>query len=130
MNELTKKLMCIVIQGNIELWVEEARLEPLQKLLVSETCPQFFSYEGRLINKNSIVAILNPLDMEEKTRRKNGEWKCNQNNWHIRNQGCECAQYEEEKPFLERMLSCKVCNGEGRIWNEDMGMYGGCECVQ
>lgn len=129
-NEISNNLMCILINGNIELWVEDKRLEPLKKLLLSENCPQFFYYEGRLINKNSITAILNPQDMEERTRRKNGEWACQMGSWHARGQLCECPRYMGKPDPLERMLACDLCNGTGQLWSDEHGKSFGCECLE
>ena len=87
--ELSKDLVCIVIRGGIEIWVEQERAEILKQSLLSDKCPQFINYENKLINKADITGIFDALVMEEKTRLKNGQWKCQYGTWHDRFEKCD-----------------------------------------
>lgn len=90
MNELSKNLVCVCMRNQVEIWVEADRAETLTNLLTSQNAPQFIKYEGRLINRADLVGVFSALDMEDVTRRKNGEWKCKMNEWHERKQECSC----------------------------------------
>ncbi len=109
MNELTKNLVCIVIRGGIQIWVEEERSQTMVSLLTSQNPPQFVKYENRLINRADVVGIFNAKDMEEHTRRKNGEWQCKHSEWHGKAEKCGCRFKEQddlrrsgEQTFYER----------------------------
>lgn len=88
--DLTKELVCILLRVGIEIWVEKERAEKLDLILRSSNCPQFIEYEGQLVNKSDISGIFNAKTMEERAKRKNGEWKCHNNTWHEKFQKCEC----------------------------------------
>lgn len=96
MNALSKNLVCILIRGGIEIWVEQDRSENMVTLLTSSNPPQFVKYDNRLINRADVVGIFTAADMEEHTRRKNGEWKCAET-WHQKGQKCECRFVEQDK---------------------------------
>lgn len=88
--ELTKELVCILLRVGIEIWVEKERADNLSALISNKDCPQFINYEGQIINKSDISGIFNAKTMEERTKRKNGEWLCHNNTWHEKFQKCEC----------------------------------------
>jgi Mg2+/Co2+ transporter CorC len=96
MNELSKKLMCIQMRSQVELWLEAEKSEKLQEILQTITGSKFVRFEGRTINTADIVGIFTALDMEELTRRKNGEWKCQYNFWHPRKEDCEHVNPKEK----------------------------------
>lgn len=96
MNEVSNSLVCICIRNGVEIWVEQERAQNLVAMFTAPNPPQFVAYEGRLINRADLVGIFNPSDMEEHTRRKNGEWKCKRGTWHPRNRECECRTPLEE----------------------------------
>lgn len=109
MNELSKNLVCIVIRGNIEIWVEQDRADNMIALLTGNNAPQFVKYENRLINRADVVGIFTATDMEDHTRRKNGEWKCPDGEWHPKGAKCECRfrdmrkkMEDEHKIFYRR----------------------------
>jgi len=94
MKSLSKELVAIVIRSGIEIWVEKERADNLIQLLKSENCPQFIEYENQIINKADITGIFNPQTMDERTRRKNGQWQCNNGKWHEKFEKCLCNQKE------------------------------------
>lgn len=91
MGQLTKQLMCICLRNNVQIWIEKQRVEKLQEILLNSTDKGFFELDGRMINLADMVGIFTPQDMEELTRRKNGEWLCKYNEWHQKFTKCECA---------------------------------------
>lgn len=95
--ELSKNLICIQVRSGVEIWVEKERAEVLVGMLTAPNPPQFLKYEGRIINRADIVGVFTAQDMEECTRRKNGQWKCPFNFWHEKKQ--ECAHHLTQKNY-------------------------------
>lgn len=105
MNELSKDLRCIFIRNGVEIWIEAERVERIKELLLHSQNSKFFEIDGKFVNVADIVGIFTAKDMEEMTRRKNGEWKCKYNRWHARGNKCECKVDEmsgEEKARFAR----------------------------
>lgn len=94
MNEISKALVCVCLRNGVEIWVEQDRAENLIGLLTAPNAPQFIKYEGRLLNRADLVGVFSASDMEEHTRRKNGQWKCPQNSWHQKKEDCACPTPE------------------------------------
>lgn len=90
MTKLAKKQKCVLIQGGIEVWVDEEKVGRLAQDLVSGTAKGFIQLEGRTFNSFHIVGVFSPEDLEEMKRRKNGDFKCDSGNWHVRFEKCEC----------------------------------------
>lgn len=122
MNELSKNLSCIYIRNGIEIWIEDDRAETLRQILKAPNAPQFIEYENRIINRADLVGIFSASDMENMTRRKNGEWLCKSNTWHARGEKCECVSLEDKKYIEWRESAIKNCkyectNGYRKIGN-------------
>ena len=90
MNEVSKQLVCVVLRNGIELWVESDRANNLIANLRTATGSKFIGFEDQMINSADIVGVFTPQTMEDSIRRKNGQWKCNLNTWHERQERCEC----------------------------------------
>ena len=88
-NELSKSLKCICLRNGVELWIESEMLEKIN----FESVGRFLKIDDEIINTADIVGIFTAQTMEEKIRRKNGEWQCQFGEWHTRNQ--ECAHTAE-----------------------------------
>lgn len=120
-NELSMTIRCILIRSGVELWVEAERAERLGKVLAVSGGPQFAEFDGRLINRSDVVGIFTPQDMEELTRRKNGQWKCNRGEWHDRKENCECMEQlrkEWREENRDMASSCGLCLGRGDVRDE------------
>lgn len=91
-NEVSKNIKCICIRNGVEVWADEDFVERLSAKLEGLSGHAFIRFEGRLLNTADITGIFTAQDMEEVTRRKNGQWKCNHNNWHYRKEECDCWQ--------------------------------------
>jgi len=106
--EISKKLVCVLLRVGIELWMEEDRAKNLMAVLKLPNPPQFIEFEGQLINRSDISGVFDALTMEERTRRKNGQWKCDYNEWHDKGSKCYCRDVydirtpEDIKTFKER----------------------------
>jgi hypothetical protein len=104
MNELSKNLKCICLRNNIEIWLEADKLEPFISAIEKN---KFVRIENQVINTADVVGIFEPATMENLTRRKNGQWKCEFGIWHEKGQRCECAynkRVEEEAERTRKML--------------------------
>jgi hypothetical protein len=94
MTELSKNLVCILMRSGVEIWVEADRAESLKKQIEGTTSSMFVRYENQFINTADISGIFTAPLMEDRTRRKNGDYKCNFNKWHSRQTKCTCAEEE------------------------------------
>jgi hypothetical protein len=90
MNEISKKLKCLVMRNGVEIWKEEDRLNDLIRILSQGNKIGFVCVDDELLNAVDIVGVFSPEAMEEMTRRKNGEWKCSYDKWHGRGVKCLC----------------------------------------
>jgi hypothetical protein len=91
MNDLTKKIMCLKMRGDIEIWLEKERLDDLMAILETQKENRFIRIDEQIINTADIVGIFTPKTMESMTRRKNGQWECKYGNWHEKREPCECS---------------------------------------
>lgn len=92
MTQLSKALMCIQMRSGVEMWLEAEKAEKLQDALQNITSSKFVRHDGQTINTADIVGVFTAATMEELTRRKNGQWKCDKGAWHDKRQECECGR--------------------------------------
>jgi len=84
--EISRDLMCVSMREGVELWFEKEKLEALLDLMEKR---RFINIEGRIINTADISGIYKAEDLEDRTRRKNGMWKCQKVDWwHNRGEIC------------------------------------------
>lgn len=102
MNELSKNLKCIRTKSGIEIWVESERAQNLQDILENLKNHFFVAYEDQTINTAEIEGIFTAKTMDEYTRRRNGEWKCQKGEWHTKREKCDC----------EGSKLCAICKKE------------------
>ena len=88
MKELSKNLMCISIKGNIEIWIEEERINGLITKLNDK--PGFIEIDGQIVNSYDIIGVFDASTMYDAQQRRKGSWMCGKGNWHLRNETCEC----------------------------------------
>lgn len=89
------KRRCVLIRSGLELWISEERAKKLMEAMRSPNAPRFIEIEGQYINSFEILYILTPDAMEDRQRRKNGQWQCMKSKWHEKGQVCECKEYKE-----------------------------------
>lgn len=93
---------CVLIRGGLEVWIDSDKADGLYEAIKSPTSPKFIKLNNQVINTFEIIGIMTPEAMEERQRRKNGQWKCMKNRWHDKGQGCECTEYKETvEAFVE-----------------------------
>ena len=100
--KLSKNLRIIVLRGDINIPIEEAR----SKLLIREMeSRKFINIDGRIINTVDIIGIFLASDLESVIRRKNGQWQDDKGGW--RNKGeyaCRCGN------IISWGKKCGICN--------------------
>lgn len=98
-NKIVKSQKCIYLRNGIQLWIEEGeKLSRLEDMLARLEGNARIQWEGRTINTADLVGIFLPVDLEELTRRKNGESQCSYGTWHKKNDDCACwRKYEENQ---------------------------------
>jgi hypothetical protein len=99
MNEIANQQMCVLIRGNIEIWVSKARGAKIKELMESQ---KYIEIDGSTIATFDITGIVTPEHMEEKTRRANGEYKCLKGTWHDKFEKCGCRELvKKAKGFVK-----------------------------
>lgn len=103
MNELSKNLQCIVLNGNIERWLESEKADMVRMAL--KRGDKFVEIGGEIMNTFSIVGVFNAATMEERIRRRNGEWQCEHGKWWEKgDKKCHCVSndiIEKQKAVAE-----------------------------
>lgn len=94
MSELAKQQRCVLIRSGLELWIDAERESELEKVL-ADSSKRFIRINGQLVNPFEVLGVFTPDAMEDRQRRKNGQWKCMKGAWHEKGQGCGCATYTE-----------------------------------
>ena len=108
MNELAKKLMCIVLRNGIEIWIDEERAKTFQQVL-SKTSLKFIDLDNQTINIADVTGVFTPQSMEDFKRRKNGERKCKAGNWHDKDMKCDCPDKADIERWNKRKLAYEQC---------------------
>lgn len=108
---LTKNIRCVVLYNGLEFWIENDRLNNLIQILESGA-QKFLKIDDEIINTSQIVGIFSAQMMKERSRIKNGEWRCRFKNWHGKRENCECVNPEQEKKakeFCESYFKANQC---------------------
>ena len=130
MNELSKSLMCIQLRSGVEIWVEQDRASKLQRILETMTGHKFVNFDDQSINTADVVGVFKASTMDEYTRRKNGQWKCDGGKWHDRGEKCVCLSANEQAYAAMReaiVKNCGKCQNGYVLSNKNARL---CECVQ
>jgi hypothetical protein len=91
MKELAKIQKCIALRNGVFIWLDEDKAEKIQAILGTLQNHLFMNVLGRSLNTADMIGVLEPGDIEDLTRRKNGEWQCKYGDWHQKFTKCECA---------------------------------------
>jgi len=101
MNKLTKKQMCLVMRNGIEILIDEDKTENFKKILLNTKEHKFIGIDENIINTADLSGLFSPLVMEEKIRRKRGEFKCAWGKWHVTEDDCNCRAEELRKKYMD-----------------------------
>jgi len=100
MNELANKQKCLIQRNGVQIWLDDEKAEKLQQILSAITEHKFIQFDGRTINTADCTGIYLPIDMDDMSKRKNGQWQCNKGTWHDKSSKCECRT--EPKVFVDK----------------------------
>lgn len=93
MNDVTNNLKCLLIRGNIEIWLEADRLDHLTTMLKGLNTQKFIEVDGSLVNSFEIAGIFTPQQMAERNLRKKGGWQCGHGKWWNKfDHECDCER--------------------------------------
>jgi hypothetical protein len=98
-NQLENLQKVIVMRNGIEIWTDSTKAERFQADWAGGQVKGAIGFEGRTLNTADILGVFTPQDLADLTRRKNGEWECKQNKWHMRNTKCDCMITDERGTF-------------------------------
>jgi hypothetical protein len=94
-NQIAVPQVCVLIRGGVELWISVER-QPELIAALNERDRRFLKINGQMVNVLEVIGVFTPEHMDERTRRKNGQWRCEKGHWHDRGQPCHCPDYTEE----------------------------------
>lgn len=130
MTQLSKQQSCLVVRNGIEVWLDSDKAAKLRTILATSEHHRFITFEDRVINTADITGLFTPADMDEHSRRKNGQWKCNGGNWHDKGEKCQCASLEEKDYLAERKRRIAECDKCKNGFVETSGYMVVCECIK
>jgi len=130
MKELVKNLYCIQMRTGVEIWVEHERAVKLQNILSNITGSKFILFEEETINTADIVGIFKAGTMQDLTRRKNGQWLCQNGTWHQRGDKCTCVSQEEREYQQKRTEAIKNCGKCSNGWTQGENGMRPCDCLK
>lgn len=88
MNEITKNLMCVVIRGGLEVWIDEDKVDNLMAVIEKNSVVKI---EKNIINTKDIVGVFTPEVMKDRDSKKKGEWRCDYGKIHQKYEKCVCV---------------------------------------
>ena len=85
--EITKNLMCVVVRGGIEIWIDEDKVDNLMAMIEKQTVVKI---GNNVLNTKDIVGIFEPEVIQERDNKKGG-YKCLklEDTYHVRGEKCE-----------------------------------------
>jgi len=102
--EISKELVCLITMNKSEIWIEKDKLPSIMSLIL-ENSNNFIEINGGFVRASQIVEVKTVEQMEEVTRRKNGEWKCKYGTWHKKFEECNCKpvinEFEKTKELYK-----------------------------
>lgn len=120
--------MCLLSRDGSMLWVDEHKARRIQEDLENKRIHGHFRIEGRTLNTVEITGVYYPQDIEDMTRRKNGQWKCLSEEWHDRNQKCECIDIKTKKIIVDREKAIEKCKKCVNGWLVGTDLAYICDC--
>lgn len=111
---LARPQKCVVIRGGFEIWVDVEKANRLQMELENLKTHLFITWGKDQFNTADVTGIFSPETMDERTRRKNGQWQCQAGSWHDRFEKCACGSREQREwniALAKAIIDCGECSG-------------------
>lgn len=138
--DITKNQICLLLKNGVQFWMSQEKSDLLYETICptdpNKARPEFIRLgdENARFFRTEISGFFTPLQVEELTRRKNGQWQCQNRTWHDRFTKCECINQETRfavQTLEEKIKNCGKCkegytsfrNSEG-VWEEKK-----CVCI-
>lgn len=83
--EIAKNLVCIIIRGGIEVWTDEANIDVINLAMEKKDICRIGK---NVINGADIQGVFDAKTMDERNRRKNGQYQCWYGFWHEKFDQC------------------------------------------
>jgi hypothetical protein len=134
MNKLEKQQKVVLLQDGILFYMDAERADALADAIRPLNFDDQIKFDGRDFTKRMYLGVFLPGDIEEQTKRKNGDWICRIKKWHHRGEQCDCTTMEslnEIKRREEAVAACGKCsNGYIMVSDDnDVSIARECECV-
>lgn len=120
---------CIVMRNGIQIWTDARKAEQFERDWRAGL-KAAVGFEGRTLNTVDIIGVFMPEDMDDMTRRKNGQWLCQHGTWHDRGEKCACRPKEERELAERRAKAIKECGKCMNGWVQGENGMKPCECVK
>lgn len=136
--EITKNQICLLLKNGIQFWMSEERADTLYELIsptdASKQRPEFIRLgeEKARFFRTEISGFYTPQQVEELTRRKNGQWQCVQGIWHDRFTKCECISKEVKnvvQTLEEKIRNCGKCRDGYVDYRDQFGTWLSKKCA-
>lgn len=88
--------VCVLLRGGIELWIDAERRDALEARL-KDSSVRFIKLDNQTVNTFEVLGIFTPDAIEERRRRKNGQWTCKAGSWHDKGDECSCLTGAEKE---------------------------------
>lgn len=87
-SKITEKTWVILSRSGVRKYIDEDLAQKIQQATASGNPPTVITIDGESIG---IIGseILRASTLEDRDRRKNGEWQCRWNLWHPRGEKCD-----------------------------------------
>lgn len=129
-SEITTSLVCIVIRGGMEIWMPGDKLTSFDtQYSQARKNGGLLFFEGERINPADVVGVFKAQTMEATTRRKNGQWLCQQGTWHDRQEKCLCTSRDEKARNEAITAAIKACGKCNNGWENGTAGVRRCRCV-
>lgn len=93
-NEITNKMYLIIVNGGIEIWVDNLEKEQIEGIWKSGQ-QAIMTIGEVMFDTSDIQAIITGKAIENRIHIKKGDWKCKYDKWHDRKEAyyeCTCGR--------------------------------------
>lgn len=121
-NALQIERVAILMRTGVEVWVTKEQSERILADIERNPGGRFIRVAGEVLNIKDISGIHTAEAIENRNRRRNGEWLCKvAGQWHGKGEKCKCLSEQSRKQVTENcqkhraeygfhMVNCQ-CNG-------------------
>lgn len=138
--DITKNQICLLLRNGVQFWMSQEKSDILYEIInptdPNKPRPDFIRLgdENARFFRTEISGFFTPLQVEELTRRKNGQWQCQNGTWHDRFVKCECISKEVKtivQTLEEKIRNCGQCRDGYVDYRDQNGSWlsSKCHCI-